>query len=224
MSTILRSDAPTAESLTVCSDRAVAESGSEAGDRDGSRGARDRLIAAAEGIIDRGEIAQATVGAIADAAGVHRVTFYRHYPDKEALLVEVLERRTAPIFEHSATAMGSEGFFPHLLIESMATAIVEARARPGLIAALGVYPTDDGPHSAGTSERFRQRAIDITAPHVATAQKAGLLRNDLSAEEIVQWLLEVCLSHLLFRQADSEEAVRKHLFDFVLPALGPGTG
>jgi AcrR family transcriptional regulator len=201
----------------VCSDHAVVETG----DRDALRGARERLIAAAEDIIDRGEIAQATVGAIADAAGVHRVTFYRHYPDKEALLAEVLELRTAPLFEHSARSMESGGFFPHLLIDSMATAIAEARARPGLIAALGVYPTDDGPHSAGTSERFRQRAIDITAPHVAAAQTAGLLRDDLSAEEIVQWLLEVCLSHLLFRPADSEDAVRKHLYDFVLPALGP---
>lgn len=180
----------------------------------------DRLVAAAENFIDRGEIGQATVGAIADAAGVHRVTFYRHYPDKEALIVEVLERRTAPILEHAAQAMETGGYFPHLLIESMVTAIVEARARPGLIAALGVYPTDDVPHSAGASMRFRQRAIDTTAPHVAAAQKAGLLRNDVSAEEIVQWLLEVCLSHLLFRPGDTEDDVRTHMFTFILPAIG----
>ncbi|MGZ5392930.1 MAG: TetR/AcrR family transcriptional regulator [Mycobacterium sp.] len=185
-----------------------------------SRHASDRLVAAAEELIDRGEIGQVTVGAIADAAGVHRVTFYRHFPDKESLIVEVLERRSAPVLEHAAQTLEAGDFFPHGLIETMATAITEARARPGLLAALGVYPTGDVPHSAGTSARFLQRAIDITAPHVAAAQQMGLLRRDLSAEEIVQWLLEICLSNLMFRPDDSADDVRRHLFTFVVPAIG----
>jgi AcrR family transcriptional regulator len=184
------------------------------------RQASDRLVAAAEEFIDRGEIGVATVGAIADAAGVHRVTFYRHYPDKESLIVEVLVRRSAPILDRAARNLGASGFFPDGLIETMTTAIAEARARPGLLAVLGMYPTDDVPRSAGASARFLQRAIDITAPHVAAAQKAGLLRDDLSAEEIIQWLLEACLSNLMFRPDDSIHDVRRHLFKFVVPAIG----
>ena len=206
----------------VCCDESVSESGT----RDGENAlhASDKLVAAAEEFIDRGEIGQVTVGAIADAAGVHRVTFYRHYPDKESLIVEVLERRSAPVLEHAVQTLESGSFFPDTLIESMATAIVEARARPGMLAALGVYPTDGVPNSAGMSARFLQRAVDITAPHVAAAQEAGLLRSDLTAEEIVQWLLEVCLSSLVFRPDDSAEDVRRHLFTFVVPAIGAGSG
>ena len=207
----------------VCCDGSVATS--ESGDTIGgaSRHASDKLVAAAGEFIDRGEIGQATVGAIADAAGVHRVTFYRHFPDKESLVVEVLERRSAPILEHATQTLEAGDFFPHGLIDSMATAITEARARPGLLAALGVYPTDDAPHPAGTSARFLQRAIDITAPHVAAAQTAGLLRLDLTAEEIVQWLLEMCLSNLMFRPDDTVDDVRRHLFKFVVPAIGAGS-
>ena len=207
----------------VCCDGSVAKS--ESGDSIGeaSRHASDKLVDAAGEFIDRGEIGEATVGAIADAAGVHRVTFYRHFPDKESLVVEVLVRRSAPILEHAARTMEGGDFFPHGLIESMATAIVESRARPGLLAALGVYPTDDVPHPAGTSARFLQRAIDITAPHIAAAQTAGLLRRDVTAEEIVHWLLEMCLSNLMFRPDDTVDDVRRHLFKFVVPAIGAGS-
>jgi AcrR family transcriptional regulator len=208
----------------MCCDGSVVTSESGTASGGVSRQASDKLVAAAEEFIDQGQIGQATVGAIADAAGVHRVTFYRHFPDKESLVVEVLERRSAPILEHAARTLEAGGFFPNGLIETMATAIVEARARPGLLAALGVYPTDDVPHSAGTSARFLQRAIDITAPHVAVAQKAGMLRRDLTAEEIVQWLLETCLSSLMFRPDDSAEDVRQHLFKFVVPAIGAAGG
>ncbi|MGZ8748444.1 MAG: TetR/AcrR family transcriptional regulator, partial [Mycobacterium sp.] len=67
---------------TVCSDGGVVGSESDTREGEVSRHASDRLVAAAEELIDRGEIGQVTVGAIADAAGVHRVTFYRHFPDK----------------------------------------------------------------------------------------------------------------------------------------------
>jgi AcrR family transcriptional regulator len=209
---------------TVCSDGGVVAT--ERGAKDGGalRHASDKLVAAAEEFIDRGEIGQATVGAIADAAGVHRVTFYRHFPDKESLIVEVLVRRSAPVLEHAAQTLQSGDFFPNGLIETMATAITEARAKPGLLAALGVYPTDDVPHTAGASARFLERAVDITAPHVAAAQKAGVLRRDLSAEEIVQWLLETCLSSLMFRPDDSAEDVRLHLVKFVVPAIAAAGG
>jgi AcrR family transcriptional regulator len=73
--------------------------------------ARDKLVAAAEEYIDRGEIGRARVGTIAEAAGVHRVTFYRHFPDKESLVVEVLQRRAAPVLERAARTYQAGEFF-----------------------------------------------------------------------------------------------------------------
>jgi AcrR family transcriptional regulator len=181
--------------------------------------ARDKLVGAAGECIDRGEIGQATVGALAEAAGVHRVTFYRHFPDKESLVVEVLVRRAAPVLEHAAHTMEGGDFFPDGLIEAMATAISEVRATPGLTAALGLYPTDDAPRSAGTSDRFLERAIDITAPHLVAAQNAGLLRGDLPAEDIVEWLMQVCLANLLLKPHDCIDDTRRQLTRFIVPAI-----
>lgn len=190
------------------------DAGAEAGQ------ARDRLIVAAGECIDRGDIGRATVSEIAESAGVHRVTFYRHFPDKESLVVAVLERRAAPVLEHAAETFQAGDFFPDGLITAMATAISEVRTTPGLVAALGLYPTDDAPNSAGTSERFLKRAIDITGPHLVAAQSAGLLRNDLSVDEIVEWLLHICLANLLLRPKDTVEETRGQLTRFVVPAIG----
>jgi AcrR family transcriptional regulator len=183
------------------------------------RQARDKLVAAAGECIDRGEIGQATVGAIAEAAGVHRVTFYRHFPDKESLVVEVLVRRSAPVLEQAAQTMKSGDFFPDGLIEAMAAAISEVRATPGLAAALGLYPTDDAPRSAWTSDRFLERAIDITGPHLEAAQSAGLLRRDIPADEIVEWLMQVCLANVLLKPHDSIDDTRRQLTRFIVPAI-----
>ena len=181
--------------------------------------AREKLVAAAGECIDRGEIGQATVAALAEAAGVHRVTFYRHFPDKESLVGEVLVRRSAPVLEHAAQTMEGGNFFPDGLIEAMATAISEVRTTPGLAAALGLYPVDDAPISAGTSDRFLERAIDITGPHLEAAQSAGLLRRDIPADEIVEWLMQVCLANVLLKPHDSIDDTRRQLTRFVVPAI-----
>ena len=181
--------------------------------------ARDKLVAAAEECIDRGEIGRATVGALAESAGIHRVTFYRHFPDKESLVIEVLQRRAAPVLERAAQTYQAGDFFTDGLIEGMATAISEVRTTPGLMAALGLYPTDDALHSAGTSDRFLRSAIEITGPHLAEAQSAGLLRSDIPVDDIVEWLMQVCLANLLLKPEGSIEETRLQLIRFVVPAI-----
>lgn len=192
----------------------------EVSDLDPAAGqARDKLIAAAAECIDRGDIGQATVGAIAESAGVHRVTFYRHFPDKEALVVEVLERRAAPVLEHAERGLAAGDFFPGGLIEAMATAISEVRATPGLIAALGLHPGGDVSHPAGTSDRFLQRANDIVGPWLSAAQDSGQLRSDVPVDDIVEWLLQICLANLLLKPEGSIDETRRQLGRFVVPAI-----
>jgi len=101
----------------------------------------------------------------------------------------------------------------------MATAISEVRKTLGLMAALGLYPTDGAPHSAGTSDRFLKSAIGITGPHLEAAQRAGLLRADLPVGDIVEWLMQVCVANLLLKPEDSLDQTRLQLIRFVVPAL-----
>lgn len=188
-----------------------------------ARRAREALLVAAESIIDRGEIGQATVGSIARAAGMHRVTFYRHYPDKESLLVEVLARRAAPVLERAARDLESAEFFPEGLITVMAAAITQGRSTPGLIAALGLYPEADASVPVGTSVRFLELASGIVGAPLTEARDSGRVRRDVPIDEIVEWLTMECLALLLLRPQDSTEDTCNRLRRFVIPAISaPG--
>ncbi|MGH2909151.1 MAG: helix-turn-helix domain-containing protein, partial [Solirubrobacteraceae bacterium] len=53
------------------------------------RSTRERLLAAAQALIEEGGYGAASVIAIADRAGVAAGTLYRHFASKEELFVEV---------------------------------------------------------------------------------------------------------------------------------------
>lgn len=51
---------------------------------------RQRLVKAARSIFERDGFGGASIGAIAEVAGVNRATFYLHFPNKEAVFREVI--------------------------------------------------------------------------------------------------------------------------------------
>jgi AcrR family transcriptional regulator len=64
---------------------------------------RERIIASAREVFAlRGE--QAHMGDIAKHAGVGKGTLYRHFPDKEALLIEVIRTRLDDLYEIASRA------------------------------------------------------------------------------------------------------------------------
>ena len=65
----------------------------------------DRIIAAAGQLIDDVGIDNVNVAEIADYAGIHRVTVYRHFADRESIFEEVLLRRSRPVLERAAARL-----------------------------------------------------------------------------------------------------------------------
>ncbi|WP_428338939.1 TetR/AcrR family transcriptional regulator [Mycobacterium sp.] len=181
--------------------------------------AREKLIIAAGECVDRGGIDRATVGAIAEAAGVHRVTFYRHFADKEAILVEVLKRRMAPVLRRAARKLRPGAPFPDALIDAMADAIREVRAAPELMAIIGLPQTGEPRRSPGTSEPFLRSAVGVAGPYLRRAQDVGLVRGDISVDELMDWLVHICTAELLMEPDLSDMQTRRRLQLFVLPAV-----
>ena len=72
---------------------------------------RGELVAAASGLLaELGDANQLSMRAVADAVGVTPPSIYRHFPDKQALLVAVLEERWAELYEALAEAVGDDPF------------------------------------------------------------------------------------------------------------------
>ena len=72
------------------------------------RRTRSRLMAALVELAARVDLDDITIGELTDAAGVNRATFYLHYSDKEALLLDAIDAVTAAISTGAAAATGEE--------------------------------------------------------------------------------------------------------------------
>jgi AcrR family transcriptional regulator len=198
-----------------------AASSRELAAEDATTSTRERILYAAGDCVDRLGLERATVAAIAESAGVHRVTVYRHFADREAIIVELLDRRSEPLMHRAKARLAGVVAFPDGLIDAMAGAVYEVRTTPGLQQVMGFWAEGGSFRSAGTSDRFLQRAVDITAPYLLQAQRAGQVRSDIAVPEMIEWLLDVCIILLLFKSHFELDDLRRHVRTFVLPGIQP---
>lgn len=76
---------------------------------------RERLFEAAVAEFRKVGFAEAQIPAIAQAAGVVRGTFYFHFPSKEHVLLELVERRQEEFAERLAELRGTDAGLPEVL-------------------------------------------------------------------------------------------------------------
>ena len=133
---------------------------------------RERLVRAAEeGFADRGPAA--TLGDVANAAGVGPATLYRRFANKDALVQEVLSGffrhliDVAVIAEQSPPEAGLDVF--------LRTVGVELAAKAGLSA-----PVWGELAPEALVEELRRRSTEL----LRRAQRAGAARADLTPDDI----------------------------------------
>lgn len=112
---------------------------------------------------------------VVERAGVGRATLYRQFPDREAILLALLERSTE-LLQAQAQALQErpDAFFA--LMAYLSERIVRS---PAL--------SDYWRSSSLTDPRFahvRKRVWSTLAPALAQAQKAGLVRAEVQADDI----------------------------------------
>ncbi|MGD1241499.1 TetR/AcrR family transcriptional regulator [Mycobacterium seoulense] len=180
---------------------------------------RDRIIVAAGDCVDRLGLERCTVAAIAQSAGVHRVTVYRHFADREAIIVELLDQRSAPLLQRAKAKLVGLEPFPDKLVDAISSAVYDARITPGLKQVMGFWIEGGSFRSAGMSERLKQRAIDVTSRYLLEAQQRGYVRAVLSVEDMIQWLLDVSLILLLFKPDYDLDEIRHYVRTFALPGI-----
>jgi AcrR family transcriptional regulator len=140
-----------------------------------SQQARRAVLDAARAIVEKGGYAAATIEAIAARAGVAKTTIYRWWPNRAALVVELLMEMAAravpppsgpdPLGAVRTEMRGIAAASDHLVGRLLTSLVGEAQHDPEIRAALldGV---------------FHPRS-DATANMVRKAQAAGVVRRDV---------------------------------------------
>ena len=93
--------------------------------------------------------------------------------------------------------------FPDDLAYVLVAAVDEARQLRGVLQAMALVQEGDSLKSPAMSERFRAAAQDVVRPYLLWAQERGEMRADLSVEETVRWLTQVCYSWLYLAEDES---------------------
>lgn len=179
---------------------------------------RERLLRAAQELIEEGGYGPASVVAIADRAGVAAGTLYRHFSSKEELFVEVFRSvcdREVRAMQAAAEAMPAEASHVDRLVTVLSTFARRALRRPRLAWALLAEPVD--PLVDAERLAYRARYSELTAQALRAGIAAGELPEqnvELTAAALVGGCGEALVGPL------SPLAASKPAMEEILSALG----
>ena len=179
---------------------------------------RERLLRAAQELIEEGGYGPASVVAIADRAGVAAGTLYRHFSSKEELFVEVFRSvcdREVRAMQAAAEAMPAEASHVDRLVTVLSTFARRALRRPRLAWALLAEPVD--PLVDAERLAYRARYSELAAQALRAGIAAGELPQqnvELTAAALVGGCGEALVGPL------SPLAASKPAMEEILSALG----
>ncbi len=179
--------------------------------------AEEILEAAAKEFLEFG-LRRTAMEDVARKAGVARVTIYRRFPTKDALVQAVFLREVRRFIAEVEAAIPRGAAFEERLVEGFTAAVRLARAN-ALITRLLSSDPDIVVHylTAGAKP-----ALDVTraylAHHIRTAHKG---RSAAGADAAAESVMRLGLSFLLTRESciklDDEKSVREYAKACILP-------
>jgi AcrR family transcriptional regulator len=177
---------------------------------------------AAEACFDKYGIRKTTMDDIAKEAGVSRPTVYRHFSDRDTLILAVVLRRSRQLIERAQKYMRRHETFEDQLVEGLLFMVDKGRKDPFVRVLVSPEHMDLASQIIGGSTAAVDIAYDMWEPILAEARERGELRADLDFRAIATWITYLTL--LLIGRGDIDPdigAQREMLRTFVLPAFAP---
>ena len=159
------------------------------------------------------DINDVTVEAVAKAAGVSRATAYRYLGSREELLRRAALALVSGHADQCREAVARATTVAQQVEETFAFTIRQT------IQDRHLQMLMKSPRTAGLIEAVQGLMASILLPTLQEGQRAGQVRDDLSADELITWLLEQL--HLLTRKRLTEDQARQWVQNFVIPVLDP---
>lgn len=177
--------------------------------------ARRAVLAATRALIDKGGYDAATIEAVAARSGVAKTTIYRSWPNRPALVVDLLMEMAGkavpppagpdPLGAVRTEMRGIAAAGDHLMGRLLMSLLGEAQQDPAVRTALldGVFH----PRSDATARMIRQ------------AQTSGLLRKDIPAHVAVDLLVGPLFYRMFVRHQPLSDGFVAQVFRSVMTGL-----
>jgi AcrR family transcriptional regulator len=158
-------------------------------DRTGPRAeqTRERIVAAGFDCVRRVGIRRLAMDAVAEEAGVSRAALYRYFPNKQALVDEVLESNARRFRRELERLVGGK----RTLAAKVGAAARFGHFPPRDLLLLGLTETD--PVSLAMllttgAHGFLERATRFWEPHVEEAKRRGEVARAVDARQAAEWI------------------------------------
>lgn len=186
------------------------------------RNAREEIYNAALAIFEQHGVRRTLMEDVAREAGVSRPAIYYYFPDKDALVLEVIVRQVREIHRRIREQIRVEDGLPAMIEASLAT--IRLSGENQYIRLL------TQPDSAGLTARLAESDIvmglqrELWYPLLEAARDRGELRTDRDFDDIIRWItfLEFSLisNGVAFGYA-GDAACRDVLSAYLVAALHP---
>ena len=188
---------------------------------------RQRLVTAAwEFACDNG-LRRLTLNAVAEQADCARSSVYRYFDNKEQLLGAVWQDRVLAIGHELDAEVRRWNDPREQIVRSLYLAVTQVRSGPSLELFKALLVNDEQ-HMADIALEYIPRiAADILAIDsiYAEARAQGLLRDDISDEDILRWLVTVAIALVqLDSLGNAPEQELAFLHRMLVPSIFKPTG
>ena len=184
--------------------------------------AREFLMDAAEACFEKYGIGKTTMDDIAKMAGVSRPTVYRHFNDRDTLILAVVMRRSRQLIDRAQKYIRKYKTFEQQLVEGLLFMVDKGRKDPFVGLLVTPAHMDLVNQILVSSTAAVDLAYEMWEPILIEARQRGDLRADLDFRAIATWITYLTL--LLIGRGDIEpdvDAQRELLRTFVTPAFAP---
>ncbi|MCX2728741.1 helix-turn-helix domain containing protein [Saccharopolyspora sp. NFXS83] len=216
------SDPMTPQDSESLLERAFTEAMDSAEDTDE---ATARVLDAAYEQFCRLGLRRSTMEDVARRAGVSRITVYRRFTTKDALVEQVVRREFRRYFDRFRTDVRGAETVADRVVLGFASALRAIRRNPLIGGLMEVEPEvvlpsmiNDGGRTMATVRRF-------LAGQLRREQSAGHVSGDVDVELVAELMVRVSASFLVIPSElvdlDDDEQVRAVAERFLVPMLGP---
>jgi AcrR family transcriptional regulator len=184
--------------------------------------AQAHFIDAAEACFERYGVVKTTMEDIAKMAGVSRPTVYRHFSDRDSLILAVIMRRARSLIGKAQAFIRRHERFEDQLVEGLLFLVKTGRKDPFVRILVSPEHLELAHQILGATDAVIDLNLEMWQPILAEAAARGELNPDLDFREIARWLTHVELIMVgRFDLATDDDVMRSMLRTFLAPAFLP---